>query len=262
MALRGMGHKTHRADVPSDGETWDAIVLDPAADQSDPAIAWAQQQGLAVQSLAEFLYGLAKHKTRVVISGCPGRERIMSMIMHVLGYQGVEVDYFRGEGREGPGPVISLGEVNDFMVIQGDDLPASAIDPRPQFHLYRPNIALLAGMDPGPGTVPFGEGGGQDRYRQFVEGIVKGGSITYNAEDANLRALVKDSENPIRKFPYNIPAHKIQGDTLLLETPEGELPLQGFDGRDLLHMEGAKWICQQLGVDQAEFYEAMTTYEP
>src|SRR5690606_11621551 len=86
MALRGMGHKTHRADVSSDGETWDAIVLDPAADQNDPAIAWAQQQGLAVQSLAEFLYRLSKEKTRVVIGGWPGRDRILSMILHVLHY--------------------------------------------------------------------------------------------------------------------------------------------------------------------------------
>src|SRR5690606_2367885 len=138
---------------------------------------------------------------------------------------------------------------------------ASALDSRGQFHLYRPNIALLSGMPTTSGKGPT-ENGDQESYQNFVDSIVKGGSITYNQEDVPLGDLVMGSGNPIRKFPYATPAHQQMGDTVLLDTPEGQLPLRGFGEADLLAMEGAKWICQQLGVDPADFYEAMTTFSP
>lgn len=259
-AVRAMGHRVHRPDGTTGSGSWDTVILDPAADLGDPALALAKEQGLAIQSLAEFLYVLSREKTRVVIGGQLGRDRILAMIMHVLRYNSVEVDHYMGDGVEMPGPRISLGETNDFMVIQGDERPASVLDPRPQFHLYRPNIALLCGMDPLSGSGPTENGGAKESYRIFVESIVKGGSITFNEEDAPLGELVNGSGNPIRKFPYATPVHKTVGNTVLLDTPEGELPLQGFGAADLLDMEGAKWICQQLGVDPAEFYEAMTIY--
>lgn len=259
-ALRKMGHKVHGSWGTTLSGTWDAVVLDPRVHPADPALVWAQEQGFSLQSLAEFLYGHSKEKTRVVIAGGPGRDEILSMILHVLEYQGIGIDYFLGEGPKVNGPRVSLGGATDFMLIQGDGRPTSALDPRPQFLHYRPNIALLAGMGPpGEGSAPT-KVGPEEPHRLFVEGIVKGGSITFNGEDASLRDMVMASENTIRKFPFTSPKFSTHGDTALLDTPEGILPLPGFGAKELLAMEGAKWICQQLGVDPVEFYEAMTVH--
>src|SRR5690606_34687110 len=97
-ALQKMGHRVQR---PADGtgtEGWDSVILDPGADPADPELVWSQAKGLTIQSLAEFLYGHAKEKTRVVIAGGPGRDEILFMILHVLEYHGVEVDHYLRDG--------------------------------------------------------------------------------------------------------------------------------------------------------------------
>jgi UDP-N-acetylmuramate: L-alanyl-gamma-D-glutamyl-meso-diaminopimelate ligase len=47
----------------------------------------------------------------------------------------------------------------------------------------------------------------------------------------------------------------------MLETPDGDLPLQVFGHHNLNNMAGAKWICQHMGVDESEFYEAMASFK-
>jgi UDP-N-acetylmuramate: L-alanyl-gamma-D-glutamyl-meso-diaminopimelate ligase len=46
----------------------------------------------------------------------------------------------------------------------------------------------------------------------------------------------------------------------LLETPEGDMPIEVL-GYIILIMAGAKWICQNMGVDEADFYEAIASFK-
>lgn len=252
-ALRESGHR-----VSQDGEIHqglDAVILGRGVGEEDPDFKKAVDLGLEPYSLAEFLYEHAKHKTRVVLAGGPGRATATAMVLHVLRYNEIAVDYALVHEPRSPGPSISLSETNDFMVLEGEERPNSTRDPRPVFQIYNPNIALVVGL--GDSNGPSDR---QEDYRIFLEQIVKGGSITYNEQDPGLREMVEATDHPIRKFPYATPAHRAEGGLLLLDTPEGEMPLEGFGKQDLLHMAGAQWICQQLGVDQAEFYQAMTAF--
>lgn len=226
----------------------DAVVLGTQGPIDATELNSARELGLKIYSIADFLYEFSKHKTRVVIAGEPGRQEVISMLMQVLHYNGVEVDFVVDAALGSQGRRVSLSEENDFIVLEGKEGPASPVDSRPIFHIYRPNIALIGGMT------------GKEGAEVFVDSIVKGGSITFNEEDPLLRDLVAGSENTIRKFPYATPAHRREGEVILLETPEGEMPLEGFGAQDLLYMAGAQWICQQLGVDQGDFFQAMTAY--
>ena len=51
-----------------------------------------------------------------------------------------------GAQLEGFDRMVHLTEENDFIVLEGDEYLSSPIDPRPKFHLYQPNIALLSGI--------------------------------------------------------------------------------------------------------------------
>jgi UDP-N-acetylmuramate: L-alanyl-gamma-D-glutamyl-meso-diaminopimelate ligase len=73
--------------------------------------------------------------------------------------------------------------------------------------------------------------------------------------------LVEQSTHPVKKFPYTLPAHTIREGVTYLETPEGPLPLQVFGHHNLLNMEGARWICQEMGVMDDVFYQAMATFK-
>ncbi|AEM69750.1 UDP-N-acetylmuramate--L-alanine ligase [Allomuricauda ruestringensis DSM 13258] len=234
----------------------DAVVLGSNAKKNNPELEKAQELGLKIYSYPDFLYELTKYKTRVVVAGSQRKTSVASMILHVLEYNNIEVDYALSATNG-----IRLTEENDFIVIEGGDIPSSAIDSAPQFHLYRPNIALLSDIE-WDDKGSYGDFENYtEQYRIFVDSIVKGGSITYNDEDMVVKKLVEASENPIRKLPYVTPDYQEENGGVLLDTPDGELPLETSSATKLSNLAGAKWICQQMGVDEVEFYEAIATYQ-
>src|SRR5690606_31623475 len=100
-----------------------------------------------------------------------------------------------------------------------------------------------------------------EQFRIFVNSIVRGGSITYNEEDAEVKRVVEESDNTIRKLPYSTPEYTVENGQTLLETPEGPLPIEVFGKHNLNNLAGAKWICQHMGVDEDDFYEAIATFK-
>jgi UDP-N-acetylmuramate: L-alanyl-gamma-D-glutamyl-meso-diaminopimelate ligase len=183
------------------------------------------------------------------------------MILHVMNYWNRDVDFMVGAQLEGFDRMVKLTETNDFIVLEGDEYLSSALDPRPKFHLYRPNIALLSGIAWDHINVFKTFESYTDQFRIFLDTIVPGGSITYNSEDPVLSRMVSELDAPIRKFAYKTPESRIADGATLLETPEGELPLQVFGRHNLSNLAGAKWICQQMGVDEVDFYEAMGSFK-
>ncbi len=239
----------------------DAVILGMHAKADNPELMKAQELGVSIYSYPEFLYEQSKDKTRVVIGGSHGKTTITSMILHVLNYCDIEVDYMVGAQLEDFDRMVHLTTTNDFMVLEGDEYLSSAIDRRPKFHLYKPNIALLSGIAWDHINVFPTFDGYVEQFKIFVDNIVKGGSITYNREDETLKQLVESSENTIRKFPYDTPAYTVEGGFTFLDTPEGEMPVEIFGKHNLNNLSGAKWICQQMGVDEADFYEAIASFK-
>ena len=238
----------------------DAVVLGMHAKQDNPELLKAQELGLKIYSYPEFLYEQSKHKTRVVIGGSHGKTTITAMILHVLNYHDIEVDYMVGAQLEGFDVMVKLTDDADFMVLEGDEYLSSPIDRRPKFHLYQPNIALLSGIAWDHINVFPTFENYLDQFKIFVDSITVGGSISYNTEDQNVKSIVEESENQIRKFPYQTPEHTIVDGITYLETEEGPLPLEVFGAHNLNNLAGSKWICQQMGVDQDDFYEAISSF--
>ena len=239
----------------------DAVILGMHAKPDNPELRKAQELGIKIYSYPEFLYEQSKLKTRVVIGGSHGKTTITSMILHVLNYNAIAVDYMVGAQLEGFDRMVHLTQENEFIVLEGDEYLSSPIDKRPKFHLYQPNIALLSGIAWDHINVFPTYDNYVEQFRIFVDGIVRGGSITYNEEDEELKRVVEASENTIRKFPYRTPEHVIDNGVTYLETEDGPMPLEVFGKHNLNNLMGAKWVCQQMGVDEADFYEAIATFK-
>ena len=239
----------------------EAIVLGMHAKADNPELLKAQELGLKIYSYPEFLYEQSKNKTRVVIGGSHGKTTITSMILHVMHYHDRDVDYMVGAQLEGFDVMVKLTEDNDFIVLEGDEYLSSPIDRRPKFHLYKPNIALLSGIAWDHINVFPTYEGYVEQFSIFVDSIVKGGSITYNEEDGEVKRVVEASENPIRKIPYKTPEYTVENGETLLETPEGPMPIEVFGKHNLNNLAGAKWICQHMGIDEDDFYEAISTFK-
>jgi UDP-N-acetylmuramate: L-alanyl-gamma-D-glutamyl-meso-diaminopimelate ligase len=239
----------------------DSVVLGMHAKADNPELLRAQELGLKIYSYPEFLYEQSKHKTRVVIGGSHGKTTITSMILHVMDYHDRDVDYMVGAQLEGFDVMVKLTDDNDFIVLEGDEYLSSPIDRRPKFHLYQPNIALLSGIAWDHINVFPTYEGYVEQFKIFVDSIVKGGSITYNEEDDEVKRVVEASENTIRKLPYHTPEYSVVNGETLLDTPEGPLPIEVFGKHNLNNLAGAKWICQHMGVDEDDFYEAIASFK-
>ena len=239
----------------------DAIVLGMHAKADNPELLKAQKLGLKIYSYPEFLYEQSKFKTRVVIGGSHGKTTITSMILHVMHYFNRDLDYMVGAQLEGFDVMVKLTDDNDFIILEGDEYLSSPIDRRPKFHLYKPNIALLSGIAWDHINVfPTWENY-VEQFSIFVDSIVEGGSITYNIEDVEVKKVVEGSENTIRKFPYQTPEYQVENGITILETEEGSMPIEIFGKHNLNNLAGAKWICQQMGIDENDFYEAISSFQ-
>ncbi len=239
----------------------DAIILGMHAKADNPELLKAQELGLKIYSYPEFLYEQSKNKTRVVIGGSHGKTTITSMILHVMHYHAIEVDYMVGAQLEGFDTMVHLTEESDFIVLEGDEYLSSPIDRRPKFHLYQPNIALISGIAWDHINVFPTYENYVEQFEIFIEKISRGGILIYNENDSEVKRVAEAATNPIRKLPYSTPNYKVENGKTLLETPEGLMPIEVFGAHNLNNLAGAKWICQNMGVDEADFYEAIASFK-
>lgn len=239
----------------------DAVILGMHAKTDNPELLQAKRLGLKIYSYPEFLYEQSKDKTRVVIGGSHGKTTITSMILHVLNYHNIAVDYMVGAQLEGFDTMVHLTKENEFMVLEGDEYLSSPIDMRPKFHLYKPNIALLSGISWDHINVFPTYENYEEQFSIFVSSISNGGIIVYNEEDSAVKKVVEQATNPIQKYPYETPKYRIENGITFIETSLGEMPLEIFGKHNLQNLAGAKWICQHMGVDEADFYEAIASFK-
>lgn len=239
----------------------DAVILGMHAHQDNPELARAKELGLKIYSYPEFLYEQSKNKTRVVIAGSHGKTTITSMILHVLNFHRKDVDFMVGAQLEGFDCMVKLTQDNDFMVLEGDEYLSSPIDLRSKFLLYQPNIALMSGIAWDHINVFKTFDDYIDQFRKFVASITPGGVLVYNEEDAEVVKVVDGAENYFRKIPYKTPEYEITNGKVYLKTEMGDVPLSVFGSHNLLNMEGARHICQQLGIMDEAFYEAIMSFK-
>ncbi len=239
----------------------EAIILGMHAKADNPELLKAQELGLKIYSYPEFLYEQSKNKTRVVIGGSHGKTTITSMILHVMHFHNIEVDYMVGAQLEGFETMVHLTENNDFIVLEGDEYLSSPMDKRPKFHLYKPNIALISGIAWDHINVFPTYENYVAQFEKFITLITNGGILVYNEDDVAVKLVAEAAVSPIRKLPYTTPNYKVENGITLLSTPEGDMPIEVFGAHNLNNLAGAKWICQNMGVDESDFYEAIASFK-
>lgn len=239
----------------------DAVILGMHAHADNPEMMKAQELGLKIYSYPEYLYEQSKDKTRVVIAGSHGKTSITSMILHVLHFHQKEVDYMVGAQLEGFDVMVKLTEENDFMVMEGDEYLSSTLDRRPKILLYQPNIALISGIAWDHINVFPTFENYVHQFELFIDSITPGGALIYNSEDEEVAKLVESSEKALKRFAYQTPDYTIQDGITYLQTEDGPIPLEVFGKHNLNNLEGARLICNQLGVMDEDFHEAIQSFK-
>ncbi|MBL0127699.1 MAG: peptidoglycan synthetase [Flavobacteriales bacterium] len=238
----------------------DAVILGMHARIDNPELKRAQELGIPVFSYPSYFYERTRNKTRVVIGGSHGKTTITSMIVHVLRQANVEFDYLVGAQLDGFDCMVKLSESSSVAIIEGDEYLASALEPVPKFHLYKPDIALISGIAWDHINVFKTYESYVEQFRKFIALVEPGGKLVYCAEDAEVKKLAEEKEVKEGKVGYGTPKHRIEDGVTTLETNNGDVPLQVFGRHNLQNLEGARHVCHLLGIGDREFYAAMRTF--
>jgi len=239
----------------------DGVIVGMHSKKDNPELLAAQKMGVPIFSYPEFITHYARNKTRVVIAGSHGKTTITAMVLHVLNYHQKSVDYMIGAQLDGFDNSVYLSDNNEFILLEGDEYLSSPIDIRPKFHHYKPQIALISGIAWDHVNVFKTEADYNYQFKTFIDSITAGGVLVYNEQDDALREMVIESMNTIRKQPYSILDHSISDGVTYLETDEGSIPLALFGIHNLSNLSGAKWICQLIGIDEDDFYQAISSFK-
>jgi UDP-N-acetylmuramate: L-alanyl-gamma-D-glutamyl-meso-diaminopimelate ligase len=167
-----------------------------------------------------------------------------------------------GSQIEGFALMANLEEKNTIAVIEGDEYLASPIDRRPKFHLYQANIGLITGLAWDHINVFPTYAEYVKQFDVFAKGIRPGDHLVYCAQDEGLVQLVKQGHYAAEVVPYYMPDHYINHQQQTVIRYEGkEYPLQVFGAHNLMNMDGARHVCNLLGIHDADFYQAITGFK-
>lgn len=261
----------------------DAVVLGMHARIDNPELLRAQELGLKIYSYPEYLYEQSKDKLRIVVGGSHGKTTTTAMILHVLAHCGIEADYMVGAQLKGFEVMVRLSHTAKVMVIEGDEYLTSPIDRRPKFHLYKPNVAIITGIEWDHINVFPTFDIYREQFAKFIDLIepfpgapascrhaggtpAVQGTLIYCDEDKEVhRVAVENRRTDIQKLPYRCPEHRVENGVTYLtargKTDSHTTPLKVFGHHNLLNLTAARLACRQVGVTDEQFDEAISTFE-
>jgi len=243
----------------------DAIILGMHARKDNPEIAKALSLGLKIYSFPEFMYEQTKDKLRIVVGGSHGKTTTTAMILHVLNYHQLEFDYLVGSQLEGFETMVGFSNTSKIAVFEGDEYLTSALDLRPKFHVYQAHVGIITGIAWDHINVFPTYENYKSQFVKFAQDIPANGSIIYCASDADVNALLVQTETACEKIPYHTPEFYVKdGHFILPATTTGlnqETSLSFFGTHNLQNMMAAKNACLKAGLNAAQFYEAISSFK-
>ena len=239
----------------------DYIILGMHARSDNPELIKAQELGIKIFSFPEFLYDQTKNKKRIVVAGSHGKTTTTAMIMHVFKFLGIKFDYMVGASIMGYEAMTGLDEGSQIAVFEGDEYLTSAIDRRPKFHLYMPDIAVLNGIAWDHMNVYPDFENYIDQFRIFVEKISEDGILIYFDGDQEVRKIAAARGGNIRKTPYKIHGHFQNKTGFYAATHERVVPVKIFGEHNMQNLSAAKEVCLAYGIKEDDFYNAIQSFE-
>jgi UDP-N-acetylmuramate: L-alanyl-gamma-D-glutamyl-meso-diaminopimelate ligase len=239
----------------------DTVILGMHAKSDNPELITARKIGKNIMSFPEYLYEQTKDKKRIVVAGSHGKTTTTAMIMHVFRFLGIKFDYMVGSQIDGFETMVGLSDDAKIAVLEGDEYLTSALDNRPKFHLYMPDIAILNGiawdhMNVFPTFENY-----IDQFKIFAGKISDGGSLIYFDGDDEVKKIALASGENIRKIPYKVHGYFQNKTGFYAATHNRVVPVKIFGEHNMQNLSAARAVCIASGVSEDDFYEAIKSFE-
>jgi UDP-N-acetylmuramate: L-alanyl-gamma-D-glutamyl-meso-diaminopimelate ligase len=239
----------------------ETVILGMHAKADNPELLKARELGIEIMSFPEYLYEQTKDKKRIVVAGSHGKTTTTAMIMHVFRFLGIKFDYMVGSQIDGFETMVGLSDEAHIAVFEGDEYLTSALDKRPKFHLYMPDIAVLNGiawdhMNVFPTFENY-----IVQFRIFTEKISEGGSLIYFEGDTEVNKIALASGKNIKKIPYKVHGYFQNKTGFFAATHNRVVPVKIFGEHNMQNLSAAREACFAAGVAEDDFYEAIKSFE-
>ncbi|MGD0343242.1 MAG: Mur ligase family protein, partial [Bacteroidales bacterium] len=157
--------------------------------------------------------------------------------------------------------MVGLSDTSEFAVLEGDEYLTSALDPRPKFHLYMPDIAIINGiawdhMNVFPTFENY-----VDQFRIFIEKISDEGILIYFEGDPEVKKIALEAKNNIIKRPYEVHGYYQDKTGFYAATHNRVVPMKIFGGHNMQNLSAAKEACLAAGISEDDFYRAIRSFE-
>ena len=239
----------------------DTVILGMHARPDNPELLRSLELGIKIMSFPEFLYNKTKSKKRIVIAGSHGKTTTTAMIMHVFKTRQIKFDYMVGSQIDGFETMVGLSDEAKIAVFEGDEYLTSALDKRPKFLHYMPDIAVLNGIAWDHKNVFPTFDNYTDQFRLLTESICEDGSLIYFDDDPEVKKIALASKDKINKIPYRVHGYFQNKTGFYAATHNRVVPVKIFGEHNMQNLSAAKEVCLACGVSEDDFYEAIKSFE-
>ncbi len=239
----------------------DIVILGMHARTDNPELLRSIELGIKVMSFPEYLYEQTKEKKRIVIGGSHGKTTTTAMIMHVFRECGIKFDYMVGSAISGFETMVGISPDSQVAVFEGDEYLSSPIDRRPKFLLYNAHIAVINGIawdhiNVFPTYEEYVE-----QFRLFAAQIPHDGTLIYFDEDPEVRTIANTNATCEKKIAYRTHGYFRNKIGFFAATQNRVIPMKVFGAHNMQNLSAAKEVCMASGIDETDFYRAISTFE-
>lgn len=236
----------------------DVVVLGMHAKFDNIELTKAMELGIKVYSFPEYIYEQSKEKTRVVVAGSHGKTTITSMIMHALQFQKIEFDYLVGSSVKGFEHSVKISDA-PIIILEGDEYLASSLTKEPKFIYYKGNLACLSGIEWDHVNVFKTENIYFQQFQKLVNSLESGATLFYY-NTPKIAETIQGLRSDISLIPYQSEDYTADEDKFILSKNGNTYAFDFFGKHNMENLEAAKNICVSLGMNEADFYNAMQSF--
>lgn len=239
----------------------DTVILGMHARIDNPELLKAQQLNLQIVSYPEFLYNETKNKLRIAVGGSHGKTTTTAMIMHALQYANIEFDYMVGAQLTGFDYMVGLSGNSKIAIFEGDEYLSSPVDKRSKFLWYKPQIAIITGIEWDHINVFPTFNSYLDTFRQFMENMPESGKLFWFEGDKNIETLIKTSDLTTKTVSYSGFEWRQLDGKIQYSYNNKSYTTELFGNHNFQNMHAAFLVCKELGITETTFFEAINTFK-
>jgi UDP-N-acetylmuramate: L-alanyl-gamma-D-glutamyl-meso-diaminopimelate ligase len=227
---------------------------------NNPELPAAKKLKLNIVSRGESISDRTSDKLRIVVAGSHCKTTVAAMIMHVFKHNNIPFDYLAGSATDCDETMAGPGSDSRKGVTEFDKSPSSPIDPGPEFHFYKPHIAVINGIESDHLNVLPALENYREQFSDFASAIMPGGSLLYYANDPQAVEIAEHCRDDIRKVPYDVHGYMVNKTGCYAVTINRMVKVGFSEAHNMLNLSAAREVCLAAGLTEDQFYAAIGTF--